>query len=218
MSSILKAIRKIEDEKRSGEHESPNLMVDHGRSENTRSRSSLLMLSFGILVGGVVAGFFVWGMQLGTDDAHDALKSTLADKPDTNPVAQKIESHLPGDDRATSPESDALDDSQRLPTREPAQDNIVETVIIDGKQPSSAVNNSLAKPVDETLPSLPAGINLEVSEIYYSDQSSDSMAVVNDLPVMVGTHIDSAVVTAIHADRVDFLVDGKAYSVRVVPP
>jgi general secretion pathway protein B len=68
----------------------------------------------------------------------------------------------------------------------------------------------------ETL-ALPDGIRLSVTEIFYQD-AVNSMAVVNDLPVMVGSHVDAAVVTEILTDRVLFEIDGKVYSVSVPHP
>ena len=44
------------------------------------------------------------------------------------------------------------------------------------------------------------------------------MAVVNDLPVMVGSHVDAAVVTEIRTDQVLFEIDGKVYSVSAAHP
>ena len=64
---------------------------------------------------------------------------------------------------------------------------------------------------------LPAGIRLQVSEIYYQGDLN-SMAVVNDLPVMVGSHIDSALVTEIQADRVMFEIDGEVFTVSPPQP
>lgn len=64
---------------------------------------------------------------------------------------------------------------------------------------------------------LPAGIHLQVSEIYYQGDLN-SMAVVNDLPVMVGSHIESALVTEIQADRVLFEIDGEVFPVSPPQP
>ena len=62
---------------------------------------------------------------------------------------------------------------------------------------------------------LPDGISLLVTEIFFQKDSDNSMAVVNDLPVMIGTYVDSAVVTEIRPDRVLFKLGGKTYTVTV---
>jgi hypothetical protein len=60
---------------------------------------------------------------------------------------------------------------------------------------------------------LPDGISLLVSEIFYQQDSANSMAVVNDLPVMVGSQVDSAVVAEILPDSVVFKIGDKTYAV-----
>ena len=60
---------------------------------------------------------------------------------------------------------------------------------------------------------LPDGISLLVSEIFYQQDSANSMAVVNDLPVMVGSQVDSAVVAEIRPDSVVFEIGDKTYAV-----
>ncbi|MGK2905326.1 MAG: AMIN domain-containing protein [Desulfuromonadales bacterium] len=60
---------------------------------------------------------------------------------------------------------------------------------------------------------LPDGISLQVSEIFYQQDSASSMAVVNDLPVMVGSQVDSAVVTEIRPDSVVFAIGDRTYVV-----
>jgi hypothetical protein len=56
---------------------------------------------------------------------------------------------------------------------------------------------------------------LVVGEIFYQDDESNRMAVVNDLPVMIGTYVDAAIVTAINEDSVEFEAGGKSFSVSV---
>ena len=60
---------------------------------------------------------------------------------------------------------------------------------------------------------LPEGVSLLVTEIFFQGDSTNSMAVVNDLPVMIGTQVDAATVIEIHPDRVLFKLDGKTYTV-----
>lgn len=60
---------------------------------------------------------------------------------------------------------------------------------------------------------LPEGVSLLVSEIFYQEDQANSMAVVNDLPVMVGTSVDAAVVAEIFPDSVLFEIGGMTYLV-----
>lgn len=60
---------------------------------------------------------------------------------------------------------------------------------------------------------LPDGISLHVSEIFFQQDSANSMAVVNDLPVMVGSQVDSAVVAEILPDSVVFAIGDRTYAI-----
>ena len=65
---------------------------------------------------------------------------------------------------------------------------------------------------------LPIGVELLVSEIFYSEDPNNSMAVVNDLPVMVGSFVETAEVKEILADSVRFDIQGTIYSVPLAAP
>ena len=65
---------------------------------------------------------------------------------------------------------------------------------------------------------LPVGTSLKVTEVFYQDDPANSMAVVNDLPVMIGTFVDSAVVLEIRSDKVVFKIGDDSYDVPVTPP
>ena len=65
---------------------------------------------------------------------------------------------------------------------------------------------------------LPIGVDLSVSEIFYSEDPNNSMAVVNDLPVMIGSHVETAEVKEILADSVRFDIQGVIYTVPLAVP
>ena len=87
----------------------------------------------------------------------------------------------------------------------------------DIAKPAAPVEVVVQQELPPETVALPDGIRLNVTEIFYQD-AVNSMAVVNDLPVMVGSHVDSAVVTEIRADRVLFEIDGKVYPVSALQP
>lgn len=224
MSSILKAIRKIEDEKRSGENHAPDLMVDHG--QNTKKPLTLLPLISGAVLGAVaVGGLLFWtqdskiqvvvndqeinqaqatgvSVQSSVKDVPGAtLKGDVAEgKPSLQDEAVKVEILPP----ETSPKSVAakLPRDVRMKSEPQQASRQVLPVAQSSKSP----------------PQLPAGVSLFVSEIIYQEDSANSLAVVNDLPVMLGTQIESAVVSEIHPDHVVFKIDGKPYSVSPDQP
>jgi hypothetical protein len=87
----------------------------------------------------------------------------------------------------------------------------------DVAEPAAPVEVVAQQKLPQQTVALPDGIRLNVTEIFYQD-AVNSMAVVNDLPVMVGSHVDAAVVTEIRTDRVLFEIDGKVYSVSTPHP
>ena len=61
----------------------------------------------------------------------------------------------------------------------------------------------------------PPGPALLLSGIAYHDDPEARLAVINDLPVMIGTFIESAVVEEILRDRVRLSRDGKSFEIRL---
>ena len=71
MSSILKALRKLEEEKRGGKLEAPDLQVDQGRPDTTGR--PFIPLLIGAVLGILLIGlFFLW--PIGSQDWLDLLQ------------------------------------------------------------------------------------------------------------------------------------------------
>ena len=225
MSSILKALRKLEEEKRGGKLEAPDLRVDQGQS--VAASKSLLPLIVGVVLGALIVGLiFFW--PTGTPQKPDVVQSetpTALSPVIEPPVASpQVVTDLPPAPQTAKP---------LQVTTAPAKPEASVTPVVSEPVVSRPVHMTpapadIAKPaapvevvVQQELPpetvALPDGIRLNVTEIFYQD-AVNSMAVVNDLPVMVGSHVDAAVVTEIRADRVLFEIDGKVYSVSTPHP
>ena len=265
MSSILKALRKVGEEKRSDRHAAPDLRLDQGLAP-VKSRPFLPLL-LGIALGAVIIGpIFLLAFKDSEPVAKVQPKTTAQPITKDQPLA-KSEEAVDAEKKAVnstaivdvSPINSAIDQSRKdvvkpvkvpvvilspdpVTTLEPViipesattpvQEKIVKSVqatnvpvkkqtvteapvIIEKtpeimqKPPELAVVNTLQAESSE----LPDGISLVVTEIFYNEDSTNSMAVINELPVMVGTYIDSAVVAAIQADSVLFVINGKSYVV-----
>ena len=254
MSSILKALRKIEEEKRLASHAAPDLRMDQGLAE-TKPRP-LLPLIAGVALGSVCVGFFfLWS----SSDFPE-----VASPPQPQPEAQVV---VVGSNQAEQPvivleeksPVTPLSASPATAVREKTPEKVVETSkipeIILPAEPVPAVFTTpepiktLEPPIafeaqaktpkvvkeapkesmattraskPESLPvkarSLPVGTSLKVTEVFYQDDPANSMAVVNDLPVMIGTFVDSAVVLEIRSDKVVFKIGDDSYDVPVIPP
>ena len=253
MSSILKALRKIEEEKRINQNAAPNLMSDQGFSQ-VRGKP-LLFLAAGIALGAAMVGLvFLWPADELTPVVNPLAKAepgktaVTIQEPQSVPeevLVKEVVTPAVVEDSAQNPELSGqglksfaasgevsgvalqpvtVEAVEQLKTTPPKQ--VAPAVSTAAKKPES--QEVLARPakpmqapeVKDTVnqPSsaaseLPDGVTLLVSEIFFQEDSANSMAVVNDLPVMVGTLVDNAVVAEIRPDSVLFEVSGTTYEV-----
>lgn len=228
MSSILKAIRKIEDEKRSGENHAPDLMIDHGQI--TKKPLAILPLISGAVLGAVAVGGLLFWVQdskiqvVGNDQeiiqgqaTGVSMQSSVKDENAATLKGDVVE----GKPSMVSPLQDEAVKAETLPP-EASPRSVASELPRNARmksEPKQASRQLLPIAQSSKSPSqLPAEISLLVNEIFYQEDSANSLAVVNDLPVMLGTHIESAVVSEIHPDHVVFMIDGKPYSVSPDKP
>ena len=263
MSSILKSLRKIEEEKRGAGHAAPDLRVDQGFVP-TKSKQLLPLLT-GLALGAVIVGlFFLWPSKPTLPDVKNQplavvkkqsptmaneVVSTVKQEPTTSGAGQEEKAVAPVTTVNSSQKTNLADQDLKAPA-EPARVPVVTlspepvsatetnnkmTPVPASKPPlkkeqapdvskvaSNPASTIQAPPVAtvattaaEVLSELPEGVSLLVTEIFFQKDSANSMAVVNDLPVMIGTHVDSATVTEIHPDRVLFKLGNKTYTVFV---
>ena len=192
MSSILKALRKLEDEKANMGEGSVDLAHDILRRsyENKPSSSAwkvVALLAAVLLLG---AGFWMFSptddsSQTSINKAQGILPLTvpaqLEEKPSSKSVVVLPE-HYPATDKKSSP--------------------------VAQKNRPATVKKSLAISAKATSSSPVEIPELLIEEIVYAEDPSARLAVVNDLPVMQGTDIAGARVIKIYPDRVRFEVRG----------
>lgn len=225
MSSILKALRKLEEEKRGGKLEAPDLRVEQGQS--TTVRKSLLPLVVGVVLGALIVGLiFFW--PTGSIQKPDIVQSvnptvlspviepTVASPEVVTdpPPAPQTEKPLQATTDLTKPEASVAPVVSEPVVSRPVR---MTPAPADIAEPVAPVEVVAQQELPQETVALPDGIRLNVTEIFYQD-AVNSMAVVNDLPVMVGSHVDAAVVTEIRTDQVLFEIDGKVYSVSAAHP
>jgi hypothetical protein len=126
-----------------------------------------------------------------------------------------------------TPQTVTTPEQEKKVTSQPAiiipvkEQTVIETPLIV-KKPSVTMQKpaevTAIKAIPTESPELPEGISLVVTEIFYNEDSANSMAVINELPVMIGTHVNSAVVSEIRSDSVLFMIDGNPYVVDVANP
>ena len=228
--SILKAIRKVEDEKRAANHRAPDLMVDHGQpGPKTRPKSGLL-LATGVFIGVVIFGTFLT-LKPGNPDMEESVETIKpaatnekqnSIKPEVNQglqssAIQPLEQQKPSSSIKTSDSQKGVYGSVKK------QDSNLDTNSVPGVSqmnlPAPGKTVQLKPERAQTAQEkLPGNISLTVTEIFIQEESDNNMAVVNGLPVMIGTHVDSAIVTEIGKDHVLFKLSDSLYKVPLAQP
>lgn len=213
MSSILKAIRKVEEEKRAASYTAPDLRSDQGASVHVKK--SLAPLITGMMLGAVCVGLFLYV----TSDQQEEVVSSVVKPPEENVVVTNSPEPAPVKPAVetipvvTLPPEPVAVESLAPPSRKPT--TVAAKKIVHNQAPAKVTKPQKPAAVasqPKPLP-LPDHIDLNVAEIFYQDDSTNSMAVVNDLPVMPGTAVDGALVQVIRPDHVVFRIDGKDYPV-----
>ncbi|RMF47146.1 MAG: hypothetical protein D6751_03410 [Deltaproteobacteria bacterium] len=193
MSSILKALKKLEEDKvRSGEVRvdiAADILRGRTREKHHRPRGwfIVLMCIFMIAIAGAA---WLWlnpptADQVPAPGGHSA-PSTMAEQAAVPSTEQQRS--LPG------PPSRPTEG----PTRQMA-----------------AVPEPTAVPPLETLPDDKPLPELQLSGIVFQADPASRMAIVNDLPVMTGGVVDGWVLERIDADQVHFVRDGVRIGVRI---
>jgi general secretion pathway protein B len=224
MSSILKALKKVEEEKRVANHAAPDLRYEQGTSPG-KSKPYMALLA-GVALGMIAVGsFFVFVQK--ADNFNPATEVLSVQK---TPVASEQERPGP-----------PFNENVPVVTLPPEPVSVQTPAVTSAPlRLSAAPASTFKKPVAQrstktdspppvvtekpqavtTQPArqLPAGVALNVSEIFYQKEQVNSMAVVNDLPVMVGTYVESAVVTEIFPDQVLFKIGEHTYAIPVSTP
>ena len=249
MSSILKALRKIEEEKRVANHAAPDLRMDQGNS--AKKARPYLPLVAGIALGAVCVSLFALRFSSDTPD--------IAIQPQQQPMVPVVESKQAVPPAVVAKEEilePSAEKPQSVSLQEPIVEPVAETVkarevimpveaipvisiqskpkklqpkivperkasppelVVSESVTTNITKTATAEPLVVKPKALPEGVLLKVSETFYYDDPANSMAVVNDLPVMIGTFVDSAVVQEIHSDKVVFKIDAQTYEVPVTP-
>jgi hypothetical protein len=232
MSSILKAIRKAEDEKRAGDSVAPDLMVDHGQSTPKSKPTTLLPLTAGVVVGAVIVVVAI----LLFDVADESSLDKQSNREDSVAKAPLVTREKPPTSRNTTSavrEAARVSDSVADGSQKIVKEEVFVSAPVKGFQPAApdeTVDNTILQPKEDRQKtdvissesdkntSVPPGIQLVVTEIFHQENDANSMAVVNDLPVMIGTYVDSALVKAINKNSVEFDFNGNSLLISVSEP
>jgi general secretion pathway protein B len=223
MSSILKALKKLEHEKTSRFPDSLKIDSDILKgTDSTRSFSPfalvlLLLLVFG---GGAAVAFFFM----------KETKKPTATKPQQVITAKSLQSPVsaPVVNTETLPVEIVVVPARREPSgkssrkqqqKTAAAGNAADSIV---KKPTrEAVSGISKKPVEATeivkkeLPAAAIIPTLRVNGIAFQNSRADSMAIVNGIPVSSGSIIEGITVEEILNDRVKFQLNGEKFEIRL---
>lgn len=227
MSSVLKALKKLEEERR-GTVSTPSVAAS-GRwasgGQPSRHQRPWLLLAVGVALGLLLAGSLVW---IGRDKPRVAAVPAPIASP--TPVAAAATAHLepakPVEVSAVQPAAPVplpilpvREASPPVAARQPPARPVPIVAPVQRAVPPTPTEVPV-KPVQVDRVEIPAPgqqwvapPRLTVSEIF-PPTGGERMAIVNGLPVMVGTMVEEALVEEIHDDRILVSIGGK----RVVLP
>lgn len=203
MSSILKALKRLEEEKASRDGGQVDisrdiLLGDSGAT--SRGGRAGLWIALALLTVAIVGGAFVW-VNLDRGKYDHKIKNARATQNEQKEMA--VGAPKPGLEVKATPV-----DRKIVHISEPdSQPDIVEKLPLPKAPEPKTIANP--KPINIPEPATPViatrlELPLVVSGIVYQENSADRLAVVNDLPVMPGTVIDGYTVSEIERDRVWF--------------
>jgi general secretion pathway protein B len=194
MSSILKALRKLEEEKSRSREGAPDIARDilkSGPRRQTSPWNAPVIWGAVVLAAGAACILLVWKGEFPSPPARPQVPAKISAAGEKNSVPSASASK-PGNFKSLSPPSEPAN------LREP---------VARAHAPRFAERETA-----EPLPSL------KLTGIAFQDGRESRLAVVNELPVMEGTMIAGARVVEISRDRVRFDVSGRSFEVLLDEP
>lgn len=222
MSSILKALKKLEQEKSGRFPDSLKIDSDILRTADSSRRFSPLILSLLLMLvfggGAAVAVFFMKEKTAPQETTAVSPVQTVERVISLPPPARTVPETLPAEIVVAPARRDTAGDLPRKRPKSPA---------VTGKAVNNSVNTTIrtavaeraAKPAESNgtafLPAPPAVPALRVTGIAFQNSPADSMAIVNGMPVSSGSVIEGITVVEVRKDRVLFQRNGDKFEIQL---
>lgn len=215
MSSILKALRRLEAERARKSHVAPEISASLLRDGARRRQSSLWIWPTVITIVTLTVALLTWSLRP-APMTIDSASQKLAPAP--FPANLSIDSSA---GRGEVIIEEVMD--QRLPVLLPPAQPTVSAAALLPARVNPAAERAEAGIVTPVAPIKPTATLIEerqspvVSAIAWQEESSARMAVVDGLPVMTGETIGTAKIQEIQRDRILFVAEGILFIVRLYP-
>jgi general secretion pathway protein B len=220
VSSILKALKKLEQEKVVRGERPVNLAVDIHRGARRR-RQNLLIPAAWVLLGMGLAAGVIWLVRAPGPPRAPAVALAPAPTPVSPQAPNAPQLPVP----ATPIESGPVSSLPSVLHDSPTVGAVGRGILAPPRPAPIPADNQPARPDKK-----PGGSgrgeegkmgsrhpSLQLTGIVWQDDAASRMAIINDLPVMVGTVIEGAKVVEIHPDRVVLTADGKKTELLLPP-
>lgn len=229
MSSILKALKKLEDEKAA--HQPDSLKIDsdilRGESSRRHSTTGLILAALLLFTGGSIATYLYM--------KKDPSPTVVSSEPPAEAPA-KVESrpqHTTPAPNATQIKTEQLPESiEVVPARRPQatvpapkqkkQSRPVKPAPVDTRSPVNTLQQQSKKVPPVALPvplAVPQTVRtiplLRVNGIAHQGGAADNVAVINGVPVSGGAVIEGVKVEEIQKDRVRFSYKGETFEIAL---
>jgi len=224
MSSILKALKKLEDEKGANRPDTLKLNSDILRGENPKrySATGVVFAAFLLFAGGSIATYLVMKQAISTKSQSVSQKAASS----TNPIRTPASIHV---------KTEKLQEPVEIaPAKSPGinKTTVVSTPQIRTGAVKSDRNGSLQqknppaknddhnniKSVTAIQPQAPvrtAAPALRVNGIAFQDGTTDNVAIINGVPVSDGSIVEGAKVESIHKNKVRFSYNGESFEIQL---
>lgn len=216
MSSILKALKKLEHEKTGRFPESLNISADILRpTESTRSFSPFTLLLFSLLIfgGGAAATFlFLTSSRVPQSATTSQQLISAEDDQPQDSQASVTPDTLPAEIVVVSAKSNSTARRQLPQHKTTAPDNGVANkapAAVEPVRPVKSKEVAASEHVTATR-TLPA---LRVNGIAFQNRGAESVAIVNGVTVTKGATIEGAIVDDVRNDRVLFRYNGEPFEI-----
>ncbi len=204
MSSILKALRKLEEEKAALGEGSVDISRDILKRSARKEPTNYWPITSGVLLFLLLgSGFLMWSS---TRNGSAPLENSAVPAQVSEPVPAPASAEVlvkPPENGSTALQTE----------RAPAEKILAQPQV--AKLPSSTLEPPPRAHVEPQALQADGAPFLHLSGIAYRENSEERIAIINDLPVMQGTAIEGAQLIEIRPDRVVLSRNGALFSLRI---